>query len=46
MLDDAVTGIVAGRLPLSEWDGVVRKWRAQGGDRMAAELAKDYAANT
>jgi putative aldouronate transport system substrate-binding protein len=46
MLDDAVTGIVAGRLPLSEWDAVVKKWRAQGGDRMAGEFAKDYAANT
>jgi putative aldouronate transport system substrate-binding protein len=46
MLDDAVTGIVAGRLPLSEWDAVVKKWRDRGGDRMAGEFAKDYAANT
>jgi len=46
LLDDTVTGIVAGRLPLSEWDAIVRKWRARGGDRMAEEYAKDYAANT
>ncbi|PAZ13709.1 sugar ABC transporter substrate-binding protein [Streptomyces sp. SA15] len=46
LLDDTVTGIVAGRVPLSEWDGAVKKWRARGGDRMADELAKDHAANT
>ncbi|MEU2284404.1 extracellular solute-binding protein [Streptomyces sp. NPDC013178] len=46
LLDDTVTGIVAGRLPLSEWDAAVKKWRARGGDRMAEEFAKDFAANT
>ncbi|MES5822692.1 extracellular solute-binding protein [Streptomyces sp. RG80] len=46
MLDDTVTGIVAGRTSLSEWDAAVKKWRARGGDRMAEEFAKDYAANT
>lgn len=46
LLEDTVTGIVAGRIPLSEWDGAVKKWRARGGDRMAEEFAKDYAANT
>ncbi|MCX4701827.1 extracellular solute-binding protein [Streptomyces sp. NBC_01373] len=46
LLDDTVTGIVAGRVPLSEWDGAVKKWRDRGGDRMAEEFAKDYAANT
>jgi putative aldouronate transport system substrate-binding protein len=46
MLDDTVTGIVAGRIPLSEWDAAVKKWRSRGGDRMAEEFAKDYAANT
>ncbi|MDO0915931.1 extracellular solute-binding protein [Streptomyces sp. DT2A-34] len=45
LLDDTVTGIVAGRVPLSEWDATVKKWRARGGDRMAEEFAKDYAAN-
>ncbi|UUU21073.1 extracellular solute-binding protein [Streptomyces sp. DSM 40750] len=46
LVDDTVTGIVAGRLPLSEWDATVKKWRERGGDRMAEEFAKDYAANT
>ncbi|MFC4501822.1 MULTISPECIES: extracellular solute-binding protein [Streptomyces] len=46
LLDDTVTGIVAGRLPLSEWDATVKKWRGRGGDRMAEEFAKDHAANT
>ncbi|WP_149824175.1 extracellular solute-binding protein [Streptomyces tailanensis] len=46
LIDDTVTGIVAGRLPLSEWDATVKKWRAGGGDRMAEEFAKDHAANT
>lgn len=38
--------IVAGRLPLSEWDATVKKSRAGGGDRMAEEFAKDHAAST
>ncbi|MFF3336086.1 extracellular solute-binding protein [Streptomyces sp. NPDC002888] len=46
LLEDTVTGIVAGRLPLSEWDATVKKWRGRGGDRMAEEFAKDFTANT
>lgn len=46
LMDDTVTGVIAGRLPLSELDAAVKKWRARGGDRMAEEFAKDYAANT
>ncbi|MFD7401125.1 sugar ABC transporter substrate-binding protein [Streptomyces sp. NPDC059866] len=46
LLDDTVTGIVAGRIPLSEWDATVKRWRDRGGDRMAEEFAQDYAANT
>ncbi|MBG0856320.1 extracellular solute-binding protein [Streptomyces spinoverrucosus] len=45
LLDDTVTGIVAGRLPLSEWDAAVKRWRERGGDRMAEEFAQDHAAN-
>ncbi|KMS71907.1 sugar ABC transporter substrate-binding protein [Streptomyces viridochromogenes] len=45
LLDDTVTGIVAGRLPLTEWDAAVKTWRSRGGDRMAEEFAKDHAAN-
>ncbi|MFD7602889.1 hypothetical protein ACFWAN_20565 [Streptomyces mirabilis] len=46
LMDDTVTGVIAGRLPLSELDAAARKWRDRGGDRMAEEFAKDYAANT
>lgn len=46
LIDDTVTGIVAGRQKLSEWDATVKKWRDRGGDKMAEEFAKDYAANT
>ncbi|WP_327346644.1 sugar ABC transporter substrate-binding protein [Streptomyces europaeiscabiei] len=45
LVEDTITGIVAGRLPLSAWDATVKTWRQRGGDRMAEELAKDYAAN-
>ncbi|MBV1936125.1 extracellular solute-binding protein [Streptomyces sp. BV286] len=45
LLKDTATGIVAGRTPLSEWDATVKKWRQRGGDRMAEEFARDYAAN-
>ncbi|MDX3543828.1 hypothetical protein PV729_16425 [Streptomyces europaeiscabiei] len=46
LVEDTITGIVAGRLPMSEWDATVKKWRQRGGDRMAEEFAKDHAANT
>ncbi|MGW0821404.1 extracellular solute-binding protein [Streptomyces sp. NPDC002845] len=45
-MDDTVTGIIAGRAPLSELDAAAKQWRSRGGDRMAEEFAKDYAANT
>ncbi|HZX37850.1 MAG TPA: sugar ABC transporter substrate-binding protein [Streptomyces sp.] len=45
LMDDTATGIIAGRLPLSELDAAAKKWRARGGDRMAEEFAEDYAAN-
>ncbi|MFF8971917.1 sugar ABC transporter substrate-binding protein [Streptomyces sp. NPDC014995] len=45
LMDDTVTAVVAGRSPMSEYDAAVKKWRARGGDRMAAEYAEEYAAN-
>jgi putative aldouronate transport system substrate-binding protein len=44
-LDDTVTSVVAGRTSLSQWDAAIKTWRGRGGDKMADELAKDYAAN-
>jgi putative aldouronate transport system substrate-binding protein len=41
---DTVGAIVAGRKPLSAWDGVVKQMRNQGLDKMAAEYATAYAA--
>ncbi|MPY64135.1 type 2 periplasmic-binding domain-containing protein [Streptomyces spongiae] len=46
LMDDTATGIIAGRVPLSEYDAAVKKWRERGGDRMAEEFAEDHAANS
>jgi putative aldouronate transport system substrate-binding protein len=43
-INDAITGIVTGRQPLSSWDGSVKQFRAQGGDQIAHELAEQHAA--
>ena len=43
-INDAITGIVTGRQPLSSWDGVVKQFRSRGGDQIADELAKQHAA--
>ncbi|MEU3985995.1 sugar ABC transporter substrate-binding protein [Streptomyces sp. NPDC026672] len=42
-IGDAVSGIVSGKQPLSSWDGVVKRFRDQGGDRIAHELATQHA---
>ena len=41
---DAVGAIVFGRKPLSAWKDAVAQWRQAGGDKVAEELAKEYAA--
>lgn len=41
---DALAAITFGRRPLSDWDGVVKEFKAAGGDQMAEEFAKEYAA--
>ncbi|NGO06776.1 extracellular solute-binding protein [Streptomyces sp. HC44] len=46
LMEDTITAVIAGRSPMSEYDAAVKKWRSGGGDRMAEEYAKDYAANT
>ncbi|MEU6553370.1 extracellular solute-binding protein [Streptomyces sp. NPDC046915] len=45
LMDDTITAVVAGRSPMSAYDDAVRRWRSQGGDRMAEEYAKEHAAN-
>jgi putative aldouronate transport system substrate-binding protein len=43
---DAINDIVAGRRPLSDWDGVVTDWRAKGGDKIRDEFQRALAAAT
>jgi putative aldouronate transport system substrate-binding protein len=42
-LVDGMNAVVTGRDPLDAWDRVVKKWRDDGGDKFAEELAKEYA---
>jgi putative aldouronate transport system substrate-binding protein len=42
-LNDGINAIVTGREPLTGWDAIVKKWRADGGDKVAEEYAKEYA---
>ncbi|MFI6609955.1 sugar ABC transporter substrate-binding protein [Streptomyces sp. NPDC050507] len=46
LMDDTVTAVVAGRSSMADLDAAVKKWRSQGGDRMAEEFAKEHAANS
>lgn len=43
-LGDALAAITFGRRPLSDWDGIVKEFKAAGGDKMAEEFAKEHAA--
>ncbi|MEU8381890.1 hypothetical protein AB0C32_22205, partial [Streptosporangium sp. NPDC048865] len=45
ILGDGITAITFGRKPLSAWKDVVAQWRQAGGDQVAAELAREHAAN-
>jgi putative aldouronate transport system substrate-binding protein len=38
-----MNAVVTGREPLDVWDSVIKKWRADGGDKFAEELAKENA---
>jgi putative aldouronate transport system substrate-binding protein len=42
--NDGVTAIVAGRQPLSDFDGLVSNWRSGGGDQIRGEYEQAYAA--
>ncbi|MFF0224229.1 extracellular solute-binding protein [Streptomyces sp. NPDC004629] len=45
-INDAITGIVTGRQPVSAWDSAVKKFNSGGGDKTAQEYAEEHAANT
>jgi putative aldouronate transport system substrate-binding protein len=42
-LNDGINAIVTGRQPLESWEATVKKWRTDGGDKIAEEYAKEYA---
>ncbi|MGW6901149.1 extracellular solute-binding protein [Streptomyces sp. NPDC054919] len=42
--EDTIKAIVMGRKPISDWDAMVKDWKAKGGDKAADEYAKEYAA--
>jgi putative aldouronate transport system substrate-binding protein len=44
MLSDSMSAIVFGRAPVSSWKDTVKQWKSAGGDKVAAEYAKEYAA--
>ncbi|MFG3293080.1 hypothetical protein ACGF3G_30305 [Streptomyces sp. NPDC048179] len=46
LMDDTITAVVAGRASMSDYDNAVARWRSRGGDRMAEEYAREYAANS
>jgi putative aldouronate transport system substrate-binding protein len=41
---DAMIDIVAGRRPLSDFDGLLREWKTGGGDTIRSELEAAFAA--
>jgi putative aldouronate transport system substrate-binding protein len=43
LVSDAQNDIYQGRKDLSSWDDVVKKWRSEGGDKIAEEYAAEYA---
>lgn len=44
LIKDAVNAVVTGQKPMSHWDDVVKKWRSDGGDKIAEEYAAAFAA--
>ncbi|MEW2240493.1 substrate-binding domain-containing protein [Streptomyces sp. NPDC026666] len=41
-LDDTRKGVMQGRVPLKEWDGVMKHWREEAGDRIRDEFEKAW----
>lgn len=42
VLDDQRKGIMQGRLPLGQWDGIMKKWRKDAGDKIRAEYEQAW----
>lgn len=45
-IDDTRKGIMQGRVPLSEWDDVIKNWRKEAGDRIRAEFEQAWETRT
>lgn len=43
LIFDRVSGIAAGRLPMSDFDQLVKDWKAQGGDQIRSEYERSIA---
>lgn len=43
LIKDAVNAVVTGQKPMSFWDETVKKWRNEGGDKIAAEYSESLA---
>jgi putative aldouronate transport system substrate-binding protein len=43
-LTDAITDLLAGRRPMSDWEQVVKDWQTNGGNEIRTELEKAIAA--
>lgn len=41
-IDDTRKGIMQGRVPLSEWDDVIKNWRKEAGDQIRAEFEQAW----
>ncbi|NEB74480.1 extracellular solute-binding protein [Streptomyces sp. SID14478] len=44
IINDGVTAVVTGRKKVSDWDGIYKKWLAQGGRKALDEFGEEYAA--
>ncbi|WP_328584015.1 extracellular solute-binding protein [Streptomyces sp. NBC_00370] len=42
VLDDQRKGIMQGRLPVGQWDGIMKKWRKDAGDKIRAEYEQAW----
>jgi putative aldouronate transport system substrate-binding protein len=43
MVNDGIAGIISGRQPLSDWEGLVRDWVSKGGDQIRQEYQQALA---
>jgi putative aldouronate transport system substrate-binding protein len=42
-INDGINDVISGRVPAENWDAIVKKWRNDGGDKIAEEYATEYA---